>query len=236
MDQAENSRPSLAEMAASLRHLDDNSWGMYLFSRDLLRDRITPGQKREMTEKSIHCGMEYADRIRGKTGACAVEEMPDRLGLHTDFNDEEAAGKRVLFASYTPPDQITVMTRPLEKYAALLASLPPEEAALLPPREEVLRLLLGHEIYHFTEEKYQDAIYTRTEKIRLWKFLWFENDSTVRALGEIAGMAFARALAGVSYFPALLDVLLLFGYNENYSRSIYQNIMSIDAAQRDSRG
>ncbi|MCI1956173.1 MAG: hypothetical protein LKJ21_07350 [Oscillospiraceae bacterium] len=236
MERAENGRLTLAQMMTSLRSVDDECWGRYLFSRDILRDRIPPDRRDEMIAKSIRCGEEYARRILVETNARSVSGIPPFFGLRVHFSDEPATEKRVLFANFTPPDDITIMNQPMEKYDRLLASLPREEVSVLPAGAEIRDLLLGHELYHFTEERYRNEIYTRTEKIRLWKIFRFQNESTIRALGEIAAMAFARTLARVSYFPALLDVLLLFCYNKDYSRSIYQNIMRIHAAQKDSRG
>lgn len=236
MENTADRRPTLAEMTTSLRSLDDECWGLYLFSRDILRDRIPADRRAEMIGRSLRCGEEYALRMLEETGTRKVSEIPAFFRLHVGYSDEPSAEKRVLFANFTPPDEIRIMNQPLEKYGEFLTSLPPEEALKLPPPAEVRDLLLGHELYHFTEERYRDEIYTRTEKIRLWKIFGFENNSTIRALGEIAGMAFTRTLSRVSYFPALLDVLLLYRYNESYSRSIFNNIMSINTARRDNRG
>lgn len=236
MELSKNDRPTLAQMASALREVDDESWGAYLFSRDILRDRVTPERKSEMIAKSTHCGQEYAERIAGETGARTPDELPSFFGLRVASGDVPMTEKRVLFASFTPPDGITVMKEPLRKYGGVLAGLPPEEAALLPTESEVYSILLGHELFHFVEERHKDEIYTRTEKIRLWKIFGFENDSTIRALGEIAGMAFTKALCRVPFSPSLLDVLLLYSYNENYSREVYGSVMDIFAHQRVDRG
>lgn len=236
MELSKNDRPTLAQMASALREVDDKSWGTYLFSRDILRDRVMPEQKSEMIVKSVCCGKEYAQKVIHETGTDTPSRIASFFGLHVASGDVPMTEKRVLFASFTPPDEITVMKEPLKKYGGVLASLPPEEAGLLPAESEVYSILLGHELFHFVEERHKDEIYTRTEKIRLWKILGFKNDSTIRALGEIAGMAFAKALCRAPFSPSLLDVLLLYSYNENYSREVYGSVMDIFADQRVDRG
>lgn len=233
--QTESVGPTLAEMMASLREVDGESWGMYVFSRDILRDRIPADKKREMIANSIRCGEEYARRVLNETGARTPDEIAAHFGLHVTSGSLPMAEQRVLFARFTPPDEIEIMREPLEKYAAMRAGLPAEVSAGLPAESEVRNVLLGHELFHFVEERYQEEIYTRTEKIRLWKLFGFENRSTIRSLGEIAGMTFSKAINRIGYFPFLLDVLLFFGYHEESSRSIYRNIIDIYANQKHSR-
>ncbi len=95
-----------------------------------------------------------------------------------------------------PPDLIQIMREPIDK-AVKGGSLDG-----FTTREQLEDLILGHEIYHYLEEEY-DGIYTRTEKIRLWKILGFENRSTIRALSEIAGMYFQK-IKWFSLFPICL--------------------------------
>jgi hypothetical protein len=99
---------------------------------------------------------------------------------------------------------------------------------LFPTPTEVRGLLLFHEIFHFIEERNIKKIYTRTETIRLWKFLFINWDSTVRAVSEIAAMSFARAVAHTVYNPFILDPLLLYGYSKEKAESIFQRIMCIE--------
>lgn len=227
MKQTVSTGPALAEMMASLREVDGESWGLYVFSRDILRDRIPADKKPEMIANSIRCGEEYARRILSETGARTPDEIAAHFGLHVTSGSLPMAEQRILFARFTPPDAIEIMREPLEKYASLLAGLPAEESARLPAEAEVRNVLLGHELFHFVEERYQEEIYTRTEKIRLWKIFGLENRSTIRSLGEIAGMTFSKTINRIAYFPFLLDVLLFFGYHEESARSIYRNIMDV---------
>jgi hypothetical protein len=232
MDTLTGDSMSLNNMISDLSKIDDETWGAYAFSRDILKDRVPQEKKCEMIVKSIQCGNEYADKILQETGQITPQEIAKHLGLHIMSSNFPMTGKRVLFAQFTPPDHIEISQEPVEKYKIFLAGLAEEKFDLLITDSEIYNLLLGHEIFHFLEEQYKDEIYTRTEKIQLWHILNFKNDSTIRALGEIAGMAFSKRLNHIAYSPFLLDVLLFFGYNPEGAKNIYRDIMGISAKQK----
>jgi hypothetical protein len=121
------------------------------------------------------------------------------------------------------------MRQPIELYAALYES--EADNTRLPAPEQARALLLGHELFHHVEELHRDEIYSRTEKIRLWKLLLIKWDSTVRTIGEIAAMSFAKTLARADYNPFVLDVLLLFGYNKEAAIRVFESILDIAKAK-----
>jgi hypothetical protein len=69
-------------------------------------------------------------------------------------------------------------------------------------------------------------IYTRTEKILLWKFFGFKNYSVIRTLGEIGAMAFTKELMGLSYSPFIFDILLYYCYDPASAEKIYQDVLA----------
>ena len=69
---------SLEDMIHNLLELDDEAWGLYAFSRELLNQRILPDKKTEMIAKAIACGKAYAERMiheYGCTDARTIAEM-----------------------------------------------------------------------------------------------------------------------------------------------------------------
>ena len=232
MEAAEKTPPSLAEMMAALRTADDEALGESAVSRYILRDRIPAAKRREMAGASIRCGEEYARRLGEESGAATPDGVAAYYGLKVKPAGEPAGGgARLLFARFTPPDRIEILQEPLRRYRALLGRLPEAEAAGLPSAQEARDVLLGHELFHFAEDRHAAEIYTRTEKIRLWKIFGLENRTTVRALSEIAAMAFARTLCRTAYSPFALDVLLFFDYDEESARRVYQSIVGIHCSQ-----
>ena len=74
-------------------------------------------------------------------------------------------------------------------------------------------------------EEEEEEIYTRTETITLWKFFGYRHTSTIRALSEIAGMAFTKNLNQFPYSPFTLDILLYYNYNSSEASAIYAEVM-----------
>lgn len=209
----------LQEMAESLAQVNDLSWGMYAFSRDILRDKISKAEKKRMIEQAVCCGYEMADRVMDSMGTGDPWELAEKLKLKVEYEDMGQIADRVLFALFTPPDRIQIMKEPIE--LAAKNGLPDGLFTV----EQIERLILGHEIFHYLEEEDKE-IYTRKEKVVLWKLLGYESKSTVRALSEIAGMYFSKKINGFSYSPFALDILLYYNYNSNEALKMCREVLS----------
>jgi hypothetical protein len=217
---------SLVEMIQNLLQVDDESWGLYAFSRDILKDRIPADKKIEMISKAMSCGKEYAQRIVREYGSSDMHTIAEKLKLKIVYQDAMMTGKRILFASYTPPDEIGIMTEPVDKAVQLILK---DEPVLIEyfQKDSIMNTILGHEIFHYIEDQFELEIYTRTEKILLWNFLGFKNHSTVRALGEIGAMAFTKELNGLKYSPFILDILLYYSYDSSNAEKIYHDVLEM---------
>jgi hypothetical protein len=177
--------------------------------------------------KAIACGKEYAHQIICEYGATDIPTLAERLKLKIDFKEVSMSGKRIVFASYTTPDKIEIMKEPVCRAVQLLS----KEASVLVElfqQKSILNTILGHEIFHFIEEKFEGKIYTRTEKIRLWNFFGIKNDSTIRTLGEIGAMAFTKELNSLEYSPFILDILLYFSYDSSNAKKMYHDVLEMN--------
>ncbi|MDF2908852.1 MAG: hypothetical protein K0R34_4173 [Herbinix sp.] len=215
----------LEEMLHDLLEMDDDTWGLYAFTREILNKRIQPDQKLDMIAKANACGKEYAHLVMQETGSKDIPTIADHFKLKVEFHDTSMIGKRVLFARFTPPVQIEIMKEPILRAVAKLS----EDDSILVEhfqQNDIIDIILGHEVFHFIEEEHLHRIYTRTEKILLWKFMGFENRSVIRTLGEIGAMAFVRELMGLSYSPFILDVLLYYCYDPASAEKIYQDVLA----------
>lgn len=217
---------SLVEIIQNLLQVEDEAWGLYAFSRDILKDRIPADNRSEMIIKAMSCGREYAQRLLREYGTSDVNTIVERLKLKIVYQDAMMTGKRILFASYTPPGEIGIMTEPVGKAVQQILK---DESSLFEyfQKERIMNTILGHEIFHYIEDQFEQEIYTRTEKILLWKLLGFKNYSTVRALGEIAAMAFTKELNGLQYSPFILDILLYYSYDSTSAEKIYHDVLEM---------
>jgi hypothetical protein len=217
---------SLVEMIQNLLRVEDEAWGLYAFSRDILKERIPADKKIDMIRNAMSCGREYAKRVIREYGTSDVHTIAEKLKLKIVFQDAMLTGKRILFASYTPPDEIGIMAEPVNKAVQLIMK---DESVLIEyfQKDSIMNTILGHEIFHCIEDQFEQEIYTRTEKILLWNLLGFKNYSTLRSLGEIGAMAFTKELNGLEYSPFILDILLYYSYDSSNAEKIYHDVLEL---------
>ncbi|MCM3699487.1 hypothetical protein [Paenibacillus macerans] len=220
----------LGDMLGALLRVDDETWGRYALSRDILNQRIQPEQKAEMIAGAVSCGRQYARRISEQYGCRDVRLLAERLKLRIEFQEVSMTGKRILFACYTPPDKIIMMAEPVRKAARLVSG---EAAGLVDlfRQDDIMNTILGHEIFHVVEDRFEPEIYTRTEKIILWNLLGLKHRSTIRALSEIGAMAFTRELNKLNYSPFILDFLLYFSYDSSGAEEIYRDVLGVGSGR-----
>lgn len=216
----------LEEMIRNLLRVDDETWGLYAFSRDVLKERIPVNKRLEMIKKAVICGREYAEYVIHECETSDVRVIAEKLKLKVRMQDERITGKRILFACYTPPVEIEIMTEPIEKATKQVLEAEPALVEYF-EKNSIMNTILGHEIFHYIEDKFEQEIYTRTEKILLWNFLGLKNFSTIRALGEIGAMAFTRELNGLKYSPFILDILLYYAYDSFSAEKIYHDVLEM---------
>lgn len=219
-------RIKLGEMIHHLLQVDDQTWGLYAFSRDILNQRIHLDTKTEMIQKAIICGKEYAQRLIHEYGSRDIRVLATKLDVNIEFRDSKMTGKRVLFANYTPPNRIEMMEEPVQRAVQMMSG---EDVMLIElfHQEGLMDTILGHEIFHLIEDQYEHEIYTRTEKIRLWHFMGYQSYSTIRSLSEIGAMAFTQELNSMNYSPFILDVLLYYSYDSSSAVRIYHDVLGV---------
>lgn len=211
-----------AEMIRVLASLSEADWGMYAFSREPLEGRFTAEQKRKYTVEANSCGREWAKKMTAQYGTKSPYSLAKKMGLKVETPKVPAGGELVLFAQFVQPDEITIFTDCVDKAVALREGGAPG----LFEREKLMNVLLAHELFHAVEERYSEEIYTHTEKVELWKKP-FSNRSRIACLSEIAAMAFAAELNGLTYSPYMLDVLLVYSYDKNAAWGLYDEILSL---------
>lgn len=219
-----NDIPEIKEMLQKLIMIDDEKWGYYAFRREPLKGKFNEDDKLILINKANECGKKYAQKIREQYSNMNTYDIAKEMGLEVDYPDRPNGGGHIIFAQFVEPNKVTVFKDSINKAEELITS---KKLAGLFSDINIEELLLAHEIFHFIEEN-DDDIFTRTEKIRLWKIGPIKNDSNIVCLGEIAGMAFAKELLKISYSPYILDVFLVYLYNIQASYGLYEEIMSIN--------
>lgn len=210
---------NLTEMTETLGGITNEQWGRYAFSRDPLEGRFDRQQKQEYTKAANVCGKEWAVRIMKTYQTRSPKELARKMGIKILTPDTPAGGGQVIFAQFVQPDEITVYMDCIRR-ASRLAE---ESGCILLEKDRLFDVLLAHELFHAVEEQHADEIYTRTEKVELWRKP-FSNRSSIACLSEMAAMAFARELLGMDCSPYMLDVLLVYAYDKDAALGLYEEI------------
>lgn len=214
-----------SDMLHHLLEVNDETWGLYAFSRELLNKRIQQDKREEMITKAIACGKEYAKIIIQETKSADVKAISDKLNLKVEFLNTSMIGNRILFASYAPPNKIEIMEEPIKQ---VIIQIQKESPFLVEhfKQNDIINVILGHEIFHCIEENYDKTIYTRTEKILLWNIMGFKYYSGIRTLGEIGAMAFSKEVNNLHYSPFIYDALLYYCYDPGGAWKIYHEVLA----------
>ena len=219
----QNNRIDFDKMWHTLMEISDDKWGMYAFAREPLERKFTLEQKKEYINKASECGINWAKKIKEKYGTNAPFQIAEKMGMKVMMPKTPIGGGQVLFAQFVEPNEITIFTDCVEKGDKLYE----QSNCEVLKAEKLLDILLAHELFHAIEELYASSIYTRTEKIELWKKP-FSNQSSIICLSEIAAMAFAKELLQLPCSPYVLDVLLVYGYDKKMAWELYEEICEIE--------
>jgi len=202
---------------------DDISWGKYAFSREPLNGKFNDEQRSELTLKCNACGVEYARKYVSQYNESQPVGLAEKLGVKVFYPEIPQNADRVLFAEYKDPNKVYIYTDAVKKaYDTMNES---QCRDILGNDLNITNVLLAHELFHYIEEQNAETIFTRTEKVELWAPKPLHNRSGINVLSEIAAMAFARELTGLSYSPYLMDVFLVFGYNPEEASGLYEEMM-----------
>ncbi|MEF2693648.1 MAG: hypothetical protein U0O03_02265 [Blautia wexlerae] len=211
----------IREMMKELTGLTDLQWGGYAFYHEPLERKFTPEQKENYTRLANKCGEEEAESLLSEYPEKSIEEISRNLGFTVKTPDTPIGGGHVLFAQYVEPKEITVFMDCIEKAEKLITK---EKLQGFFPAADLKDVLMAHELFHGIEYRKRKQIFTQTEKIELWRRP-FSNKSKILCLSEMAAMAFAKRMTGISCSPYVLDVLLMYCYNEEAAIALYEEIL-----------
>ncbi|WP_077609377.1 hypothetical protein [Clostridium sp. Marseille-P2415] len=220
----------MKDMLSELIQLPDEVFARFAFSYELLRNKISPVKQEELIYRASECGTACADEIIHELGlnngnAKLPEEIAKAFSLTVEYKKNGRFGERFTFAYFEPPKRITLFYEYLQNAEEYLKKLELPKALT---GLHVSGVILAHEIFHFLEEEYADEIFTRQYKIDLWAPRPFRNRSTVRCLGEIAAMAFAKRLTGMSCSPFIFDALIACSIEPGFGVQLYEEVMKFN--------
>jgi hypothetical protein len=213
----------LKEMVTTLMKLPDEVWDSYAFGREPLNGRLTKESRTNFADLAHQTGVMQAVETRKAYPHITVEGIIRKLGIDLEIRKSQDDGNYIMFACYTEPNHILVYKKPIQATVKLLHQKGCQD---LLSEKQIEEILLAHELFHWYEYNRKDLA-TNQKVLSLWKIGPLENKSRLVSLGEIAAMAFAKELLGLSYSPYILDVLLLLTVNLGLARELYHTILGL---------
>lgn len=216
----------LKRILVDLVSFHDRDWCIYAFSRERLKDLISPEERQRLAAGAAACGRSYAQQIKQEYGT-DLNTVVDAFGLDVScpYNPERfRQGQSARFAGFERPNKITIYSDCVKKAEEIF-------------RRERLRSVLGeicfydallaHEIFHYLEELHQADIFTRQTKVNVTRSTLIRRNSTVMVLSEIAAMAFASEMLELPYSLYVLDCLFSYMYSPQGGSDLYRMTLHI---------
>ena len=210
----------IIEKIKELLEITDLEWGRYTFSSDPLNRRIKEAQRDEIILKANECGRQEAKKLVDKYGVQPIWQYVRIFKVNIIREDSYGSSNYIMFAKFNYPDNITVFMRNVMQ---VLTFIREQNLKSILKNVDVESLLIAHELFHYCEAHNPD-VYTKTLKIEIWRFGPFHCKSGLVAPGEIAAMAFARELLGLSYNPNIFNVLMLYPHDALKTAILLDNI------------
>lgn len=212
---------TIREMVEEMMAIREELWGRYAFLHEPLERKITKEQKEEYAGLAMACGREEAVRLKEDCPGQMVREIVFEQGIRLDTPDMPNGGGHIIFAQFEESGKITIFMDCVKKAKKLIQE---EQLEDLFADVDIFSVLLSHELFHAIEHKKRKEIFTQTEKIELWRRP-FSNKSRIIALSEMAAMAFAKELQNLAFSPYILDVVLMYCYNEEAAEALFEEMM-----------
>lgn len=215
----------ILKVLEEIKQTSDITWGLYSFSKEPLKDRFSDEEKIELIKKAILCGENHALEYKEKYKKHGILKILEDFNVKFENVDEENTGSQVIFAQYIEPDKIEVFDLHLKTTLKKFEQMNIE----FKHSSNLKDILVSHELFHVIEFFNKEKIFTRTFTKRLWKIPFYEHKSKVLCLSEIAAMSFTKKLLDLDYNPFMLDILMVYPYNEFYANDLYENLKKIEA-------
>ena len=195
----------IADWCRELASFPESVWIAYAQAREPLRRLVTPEEYANHFHAADACGAEMARQTRETWGDVSCRELAGKLNVQLEWPPMPEGNGIVTFACYFEPDRIQVYT---DNAIATRSPIQESGGVEFLGDVDIGEMLLAHELCHVLQHR-QPELYTNQKHIRLWKLGPWERRSRLVSLEEVAAMAFARELLGLSHSPYVYDVLML---------------------------
>jgi hypothetical protein len=215
---------SLAELVRAAQAFPDNAFARLLLQADPLFGLLPAAETDRLVAAALTCGAETAAEVRQDYRDATPRQVAEALGVKVRMA-ETPPGKMQLVCSLYEASrrEITVHGNLLQAACQELAPTDldgPFSAASLTD------MAIAHELFHHLEEN-KPAMFIRAFRITLWQLGPLKNTSGIPALSEIGAFAFAKSLCRLPFYPALINLILLYSLKPDAAVGYYNQIKCI---------
>ena len=221
---------SFRKILENVTQLPDEVWWQYAFASSPMNQVLPYQKKMLLARKAARCGDGYAMQYKENDKNLVPEKIAKSLGLSVTVRQCASACGQVFFAQFTEPDKIVIYEDSIHRFQAFIQE--ETEEGDWWRTADIRQVILAHELFHWVEMKEQKTIYTRTERIQLWKIGPLTNHSRISCLSEIAAMHFAKTLTNFPFSPYVLDVLLIYPYNKEAASASFRSLIRATEPER----
>ena len=199
-------------------------WISYAKSREPLTRLVSLEEYTSHFHAARKCGMDLAYKVRQEWGTVSCQEMAEQLGVRVERLPMPDGEGMLTFAMFHEPDLIQIFTDNAAATELLIRESGGNEFL---GEVDICEMLLAHELFHAMQLRSPD-LYVNRKHIRLWKIGPFERYSALLSLEEVAAMAFAETLLGLTYTPYVYDVLMLLPQATMEARKLYDRLQQMN--------
>lgn len=212
---------SLEELVAAAQAFPDHAYANLQLKSDPLFGQVPEDDIEVLAAAALDCGAKTATAIRQEHGEIPPRQIAEALGVKVHMAEMPPGTMQIVCSLYEASRKaITVHSNILK--TVRLALLPTDPAG---PFDEasLTNMAIAHELFHHLEE-ITPTIFTRTFRITLWQLGPMKNTSGIPALSEIGAFAFAKSLCRLPFYPALINLILLYSQKPEAAIGYYNRI------------
>lgn len=175
-------------------------------NRDRIGRRLSEEKQEELCQLAQAEGTRIGKQLRQDFPNMCPSEIAEVFGVKVSYKEYTIHESFTSIGYFEIPNQIVVNQKLKEKDAYFKEQGLPEMRF-----ERWKEIVIAHELFHYIQELTPE-LFVNQYRVELWKLGPYHHQSSFSLLGELAGMAFAKALLDLAFYPGVIEWYLLYAY------------------------
>jgi hypothetical protein len=176
------------------------------FNRDRIGSRLSEAQQKNLYQLAQTEGERIGKQLKQDFPDLLPSEIAEWFGVNVVYKEYTIHESFTSIGYFEIPDQIVVNQKLKEKDDYF------KEQGLPEMQFKIWKeIVIAHELFHYIQEQTPE-LFVNQYRVELWKLGPYHHQSSFSLLGELAGMAFAKALLALDFYPGVIEWYLLYAY------------------------